>query len=62
MDIRRKLLREFVLAACFFILIPPKILFAWTTPVNISNTTGHSNIASLAVDRDGRIHACGLGG
>jgi len=56
MDIRRKLLREIVLAVCFFILIPPKILFAWTTPVNISNTTGHSRFASLAVDRYGHIH------
>jgi len=52
----RKLLRDVVLVAYFFILIFPKILFAWTTPVNISNTTGHSNYAALAVDRYGHIH------
>jgi len=56
MPVRGTSLREIVLAACFFILISPKILFAWTTPVNISNTTGHSNYASLAVDRYGNIH------
>ncbi len=56
MPIRRKLLREIVLVVCFFILISQSLLFAWTTPVNISNTTGHSRFASLAVDRYGHIH------
>jgi len=57
MPVRGTSLREIVLAACFFILISPKFLFAWATSVNISNTTGDSNYPSMAVgNRGGYVH------
>ena len=52
----RKSLREIVLVVCFFILVLPNSLFAWTTPVNISNTPGDSRYASMAVDDQGYVH------
>jgi hypothetical protein len=51
-----KLLTKILLG--FFLACIPvnRLTFAWTTPVNISNTPGISNFASLALDSLGNVH------
>lgn len=38
------------------IWVLPQFVFAWTTPVNISNTSKPSNYPSITVDYKGRVH------
>ncbi|MBE9511049.1 MAG: hypothetical protein IMY71_09240, partial [Bacteroidetes bacterium] len=42
--------------SAFFILLFPVFLFAWTTPLNISNTDGLSTYPAMCQDKWGWLH------
>ena len=45
-----------ILVGAIVILLTVRFALAWTTPINISNTSGASRFASMAIDDGDNIH------